>query len=157
MRTIMRVGVALAIAVIPAGACKSNGDVEKDHARKVIEGDEAGKAEPQTTAGKAAREFVEVRDRFVATLNAELVELDDKIARLGRDLESRTAERRAEANTALAERIAELERKRAEAREALEQAKSASEERWDQIKNRTNETVHGIRDAYEEVARELRE
>jgi Skp family chaperone for outer membrane proteins len=157
MRTIMLAGVALAIAAIAPGACKSNGEVERDQARKAVEGGEAGKAEPQTKPGKAAREFVEARDRFVEKLNAELVDLDEKIARLERDLESRTAERRAEVNTELADRIAELERKRDEAREALNQARSASEERWDQIKNRTNEIVHGIRDAYEDVARELRE
>jgi hypothetical protein len=157
MRTIMLVGVALAIAVIAPGACKSDGKLEMEHARKAIEGGEAGKAEPQTRPGEAAREFVEVRDRFVEKLNAELVELDHKIARLERDLESRIAERRAEVNTELADRIAELERRRAEAREALNQAESASEEQWDQFKDRAREIVHGIRDAYEEVARELRE
>jgi TolA-binding protein len=157
MRKIMIVAVALGIAIIALDACKSNSDGEKVQPSKSTEAGESPSSEPRTAPGQAARDLVQTRDRLLEQMNANLADLDAKIASLKRDLASRSAERKSEAQEALADRIAELERKRAEARELLEQARTASEERWEQLKSKADDTLKDIHDAYEEVARELRE
>ncbi len=156
MRRIMQVVVALGIAIIGLDACKSNSDRENGQASKSTEAGEAASDEPRTAPGRAARDFVQARDRVVEQMNAKLVDLDAKIASLKRDLASRSSEQQAQAQSALADRIADLERKRAEAREVLEQAKTATEDRWEQLRSKTDDTLNDIHDAYEEVASELR-
>ena len=148
---VLAVGLLIAVA-----GCRSDGKDEKALPSKAIEGDESAASQPQTAPGRAARDFVQQRDRVLAEMNANLADLEAKIASLKSEFASRSAERRAEANEELAGRIAALEQKRVEARDALEKARAASEEQWEQLKSRTETTLDGIRGAYEETVRELR-
>jgi DNA anti-recombination protein RmuC len=144
------------MVIIALGGCRSDGNDEKASPSKAIERDESMASQPRSAPGRAARDFVETRDRVLAEMNAKLADLEAKIASLKNELATRSAERKREANEELAGRIAALEQKRAEAREALRKGRDATEEQWKQLESKTEETLDGIRDAYEETIRELR-
>jgi len=156
MRQNAAVVVALGMVISALGGCRSDRNHEKASPSKAIEGDESTASQPRSAPGRAARDFVQTRDRVLAEMNAKLADLEAKIASLKNELATRSAERKREANEELAGRIAALEQKRAEAREALRKARDATGEQWEQLESKTQETLDGIRDAYEETIRELR-
>jgi hypothetical protein len=156
MRHNTAVVMALGMAISALGGCRSDGNDENASPSKAIEGDESMASQPRSAPGRAARDFVQTRDRVLAEMNAKLADLEEKLASLKSELATRSAERKREANEELAGRIAALEQKRAEAREALRKARGATGEQWEQLKSKTEKTLDGIRDAYEETVRELR-
>lgn len=156
MRRITAVVMAVAMVIIGLGACRSNGNEERASPSKTIEGDESVASQPRSAPGRAARDFVQTRDRVLAEMNARLADLEEKLASLESELATRSAERRGEANEELADRIAALQQRRDEAREALRKARGATEGQWERLKRKTEETLDGIRDAYEDTISELR-
>lgn len=153
MHQIASVVMSLCMVIIAFGGCRSDRHDKEALPGKAIE---SAPSEPRTASGRAARDFVQTRDRAVAEMNAKLADLEAKIASLKSELASRSAEQRAEANKELAGQITALEQKRAEAREALEKARGATEDQWELLKSKTEETLDAIRDAYEETISELR-
>ena len=86
MRRIMLVVVALGIAIVALGACKSSSDGDNVQSSKTTEAGESPSSEPRTAPGQAARDVVQTRDRLLEQMNAKLADLDAKLVSLERDL-----------------------------------------------------------------------
>ena len=143
-RTILIIPFFLALA--PSAGCKSTAEKSTAATKQgEIAALQLGKAKAATKeAAQAMEDYAYTRkSEFVATMNNQLVEVQEELDHLTAKVESSGGAAKAEAKAKL-----EVAREKwAQAKRSLDQAESATESSWNDVKGGFRESYAGLKDS----------